>query len=191
LFLKTKQDMVDNDNWTLAQTIFGITTYYRREDDGSLSVKIEGELKGIPLFEQVAVLREIDLHSSWAPFVTSSLTLAQFDKLDTLGWIMVGLPNFGLARDGCFRVIGCDCTKEDNSVLIYGQGVRDRPVGVPPEKGTEFLDEDPLLDSIDFPPVPTRMGSGRMTMRNFEARITVLAPDQCRTFVLANVNPNL
>ena len=191
LFLKAKQDMDESENWTLAQTLFGISTYYRREDDDSLSIKMEGELRGLPLFEQVAVLREIDLHSNWAPFVTSSLTLAQFDKLDTVGWMMVGLPNFGIARDGCFRCIGCDCTKEDNSVIIYGQGVQDRPEGVPPKKGTEFLVEDPLLDTVDIPPVPTRIGSGRLTIRNFEARIAILSPDHCRTYVLANINPNL
>lgn len=183
--------MDDSEDWTLAQTIFGVTTYYRREKDGSLSIKLEGDMKGIPLFEQVAVLREIDLHSTWAPFVTSSLTLAQLDKLDTVGWIMVGLPNFGIARDGCFRCIGCDCTKEDGSILIYGQGLQDRPEGVAPEKGTEFLDEDPRLESLDVPPVPTRMGSGRMTVRNFEARVNVLGPDHVCTKVLANIDPNL
>ena len=47
------------------QTLFGVSTSYRREADGSLSVKIEGELRGVPLFEQLAVLREVDLYQTW------------------------------------------------------------------------------------------------------------------------------
>jgi len=179
------------EGWELAQTLFGVTTYYRRETDGTLSVKLEGELKGIPLFEQVAVLREVDLHSYWAPFVTSSLTLAHLDKLDTVGWMMVGLPNFGLARDGCFRAIGCDCVAEDGSFYLVGRGVEDRKPGVLPDEETKFLSDDPILKELNIPPLPTRMGSGRMTIKTFEAKIHVMAPDHCHTYILANVDPNL
>ena len=62
-----QEDSNDEDNnssWILAQTLFGITTYYRREPiDNSLSIKIEGELNdsNVPLFEQIVVLRECDL----------------------------------------------------------------------------------------------------------------------------------
>ena len=180
------------DDWTLAQTIFGVTTYYRRENDNSLSIKLEGELKGIPLFEQIAVLREIDLHCHWAPFVTSSLTLCHLGKLDTVGWIMLGLPNFGIARDACFRAVGCDCVAEDGSVMIVGRGVEDNVTGAPDVDAiSNFLSDDPVLKKLDIPPVPTRMGSGRMTMKRFEAKIKVLAPDHCHTYIIANVDPNL
>lgn len=183
--------MDESDGWTLAQTMFGVATFYRREKDGSLSIKLEGELKGIPLFEQVAVLREIDLHSHWAPFVTSSLTIAHLDKLDTVGWFMLGLPNFGIARDSCFRAVGCDCVEEDQSVLIVGRGVADREPGVPVDEDTKFLSNDPELEGLDIPPKPTRMGSGRMTMKMFGAKIRVLGPDHCHTYILANIDPNL
>ena len=59
------------------QTLFGITTSYRREADGSLSIRIEGELHDVPLFEQLVVLREVDLYERWAPFMTTSRKLAQ------------------------------------------------------------------------------------------------------------------
>ena len=62
------------------QTLFGISTSYRREADGSLSIKIEGELHGVPLFEQLVVLREVDLYHKWAPFMSQSKKLAQLDK---------------------------------------------------------------------------------------------------------------
>jgi hypothetical protein len=41
---------------------------------------MEGELHGCPLFEQVAVIREVDLHYKWAPFCTSSLTIKDLEK---------------------------------------------------------------------------------------------------------------
>ena len=127
LFAKARINLNSDDEWTVAQTLFGITTFYRREPDGSLSIKLEGSLKDVPLFDQVCVLREIDLHYKWAPFVSSSLTVEHLDKLDTVGWFCVGLPHFGLMRDGCFRAIGCDSIYEDGSVLLVAQGIADKP----------------------------------------------------------------
>jgi hypothetical protein len=118
----------NNNNWTLAQTLFGITTYYRREPiDNSLSIKIEGELSDtdIPLFEQIVVLRECDLYHTWAPFMTKSRKLAQLDKLDVVAWYEVGVPLLGLMRDACYRAVGCDCMKEDGSVLLVAVGLND------------------------------------------------------------------
>jgi hypothetical protein len=192
-----QKDLNVNDDWTLAQTLFGVTTYYRREEDDSLSIKLEGRLEGVPLFEQVAILREVDLHYKWAPFVSSSLTIAHLDKLDTVGWFVVGLPHFGLMRDGCFRAIGCDCIAEDGSILLVGQGIADRPDDAKKDihsndmGGDRYLANDPVLKELDLPEVPTRMGSGRMTIRKFQAVIHIDSPTSARTRLIANVDPNL
>lgn len=106
----------------ISQTLFGISTSYRREPDNSLSVKIEGELHGIPLFEQLVVLREVDLYDTWAPFMSKSVKLAQLDKLDVVAWYIVGMPMFGLTRDACYRAVGCDCMQENGSVLLVAVG---------------------------------------------------------------------
>ena len=73
-----------NASMRINQTLFGISTSYRREADGSLSIKIEGELHGVPLFEQLVVLREVDLYHKWAPFMSESKKLAQLDKVSPL-----------------------------------------------------------------------------------------------------------
>lgn len=195
---------MDDNHWTLAQTLFGITTYYRHESDGSLSVKIEGQLEGVSLFDQVAVLREVDLHSKWAPFCSSSLTIAHLDKLDTVGWIVIGLPSFGLMRDACFRAVGCDSMLEDGSILLVAQGIDDRPNtknGTNEEnlddeekkelEAFEFLSNDPILKNLDLPAPPSRIGSGRATLRAFQALIQVESPTSARTLIIANVDPNL
>jgi hypothetical protein len=232
LFRKAKQNLNVDDDWTLAQTLFGVTTYYRREKDGSLSIKLEGTIHGVPLFDQVPVLREIDLHHKWAPFCSSSLTIAHLDKLDTVGWFVVGLPHFGLMRDGCFRAIGCDSIYEDGSVLLVAQGINDKPengadrkslqpidgltddttVNVSAETDVlnnvdnddtgndvdseekrilELLSNDPILDGLDIPLPPTRMGSGRMTIKTFQALIHIESPTSATSKIVANVDPNL
>ena len=190
IFRRAQQNLNETSDWTLASSLFGVKTYYRREDDGSLSLKLEGELKDCPLFEQVCVLKEIDLHYRWAPFCASSMTIADLDKLDTIGWFVIGLPNFGLSRDGVFRAIGCDNILEDGSILLAGQGVQDIPEGAPPAEDT-YLCEDPILDKLDIPPVPTRRGAGRMTLRVVQAVIHVTSPTSARTRLVANLDPNM
>jgi hypothetical protein len=191
----------------LAQTLFGVTTYYRREEDGSLSIKLEGVIEGVPLYEQVAVLREVDLHSKWAPFCSSSLTVAHLDKLDTVGWFAVGLPNFGLMRDGCFRAIGCDSIAEDGSILLVGKGIADIPPPSTSQRRQQkqqqqqqqpttpslesHLSSDPILEQLDLPDPPTRLGSGRLTIKTFHATIHIESPTSARTKIITNINPNL
>jgi hypothetical protein len=143
-----------NDEWIYASKHFGIVTYYRREEDGSLTIKLEGDLTGAALFEQICVLKEVDLHYKWSPFCTSSLTLADLDKLDLVGWFVIGMPNFGLARDGCFRAIGCDNIEEDGTVILTGQGVQDTTPemdALQPDRDT-YLSSDPILEKLDIPP---------------------------------------
>jgi hypothetical protein len=235
--------------------LFGIQTFYHREKDGSLSIKLLGEVKDVPLFEQVCVLREVDLHYKWAPFCSSSMTVAELDKLDVVGWFLVGLQKFGLARDGCFRVLGCDHTMEDGSILLTGHGIQDKhhapappstvvssSIRPPPlsklgnnsnisdkkDKKTscissddnghddighssssnsssssrenhnsssssdyDFLSQDELLKLLPIPPVPTRRGAGRMTIRRFDAIITATSPTSASTIIIANVDPNI
>lgn len=182
--------MNTNEDWTFASLHFGITTYYRREDDGSLSVKLEGELTGVPLFEQIAVLRAGDLHYKWVPFCSSSIIIAQLGKLDLVEWFMIGIPHFGFARDGCYRAIGCDNMSEDGSIIIAGQGIDDiMPGDHPPEDA--FLSSDPVVSTLNIPPVPTKRGNGRMTIRKFETVVNITSPTSAKTRIVANLNPNI
>jgi len=249
LFLRAKQNLTIDDDWVRAQTLFGITTYYRREGDGSLSIKLEGHLTGIPLFEQLAVLREADLYHSWAPFCVASSRLAQLGKIDVVAWFLTGLPQFGLSRDACFRAIGCDSMREDGSILLVGEGLGDRVEdgvdvtpcanggdGVASASGDDrqrpsgggggsparrvdrdvsgsihnessnysnwatlsdeyehgsYLSRDSVLGTIQIPPVPTKFGSGRMTIRSFQGVIDVLSPSSAKTRLITNIDPNL
>ena len=190
LFRAAQKNLTEQEEWTLASTHFGISTYYRREKDETLSLKLEGEMNDIPLFEQVCVLKEVDLHYKWAPFCTSSMTIADLDKLDVVGWFMFGLSGFGLARDGCFRAIGCDNIQDDGSILLAGQGIQDVKPGAPGPEDT-FLSDDPIISKLTIPPVPTRRGADRMTCRKFDAKITVTSPRAANIKLVANIDPNI
>lgn len=112
--------------WIKCHVHQNVTSSYRREDDGSLSLKLEGRISGIPLFEQVSVMREVDLYHTWAPFVSKSGKLAQLGKLDQVGWFEVSPPlAFGLVRDACYRAIGCDCMMESGEVIVVAEGLED------------------------------------------------------------------
>lgn len=187
LIARARQTLDVDDDWTLSQTLFGVTTYYRREADSSLSIKMDGELSGVALFEQVSVLKEVDLHYKWAPFCTSSLTVKDLNKIDTVGWFVIGLPQFGMARDGCFRAFGCDNLVESGDFFLVGQGVNDRDDNVPYDE--EYFLED--MENVQIPGPPTRLGSGRVTIRHFSAEVHILSPASVRTRVVANINPNL
>lgn len=187
MFERVRVATATNDDWTLSQTLFGVTTYYRREADSSLSIKLEGLVSGVPLFEQVAVMKEVDLHSKWAPFCSSSLTIKDIDKLDTVGWFCLGMPSFGISRDGVFRAVGCDAMLEHGSILLAGQGIFDRDEG-------EAYQEPYLadgLEGLDIPDPPTRIGTGRMTIRNLSGSLNVLSPTSVSIKIIANVDPRI
>lgn len=73
----------------------------------------------------MVVLRECDLYHTWAPFCNESKKLAQLDKLDVVAWYSVGTPLLGMVRDACYRAVGCDCMREDGSVLLVAVGLGD------------------------------------------------------------------
>ena len=184
---RAKESLDRDEGWTRCQKHFGVATYYKRQEDGSVSLKLECELIGVPLFEQVAVLREVDLNYKWAPFCTSSMTVKNLDKLDTVGWAVVGLPKFGFARDACVRVFGCDCMMEDGSFVLVGQGVNDRPPEVPYDE-PYFLEG---MEGVTTPETTTRIGFGRMTVRSFSSVVHIESPTSVKSRLVANINPNL
>ena len=74
---KIIHDCSDNlDGWTLGSELFGISTYYRVEEDGFLSLRMEG-VQEIPIFEQLAVLYEVSLFNHWIPFCSQADLLKQ------------------------------------------------------------------------------------------------------------------
>jgi len=161
------------------------------------------------------VLRECDLYHDWAPFVTKSKKLAQLDKLDVVGWFRVGVPMLGLTRDASYRAVGCDCMHEHGSVMLVAVGLNDENDGLNFEEvkgqsmhnshgisrleskllvdtsASSFLSRDEIFSTLEIPPEPQGIGSGRMIIRNFSACIKVLSPTAASTRMIVNIDMNV
>lgn len=167
------------------------------------------------------MLRECDLYNDWAPFVTKSKKLAQLDKLDVVGWFRVGVPMLGLTRDACYRAVGCDCMNENGSVMLVALGLNDEGeardendglnfedvkgrsmhkshgISHPESKllvdtsASSFLSRDEIISTLEIPPEPQGIGSGRMIIRNFSASIKVLSPTAASTRMIVNIDMNV
>ena len=229
IFKTALKNTTQNEGWIRCHSNKGIVSYYRREADHSLSIKIEGELSGVQLFEQIAVIRECDLYRHWAPFVNKSKKIAELGLLDQVGWYELSIPLFGFVRDACYRSIGCDDMHENGRVLIVAQGIQDgtaqhetnsncgsrsslsslqtssdydqRMLLDPSlehnnashleEDCHEWLEQDPFVRSLEFPPRPQGVNKGRLEIRFFEGVIDILSPNRASTRLVANINLHL
>ena len=172
-FAVAKSDLQTSASWTLAQISQGISTSYRKESDGTLSIKLEGDLEGVPLFEQLAVLREIDLYKRWAPFVNYSKRLRKVTRIETVGWFMISVPILmGFKRDAVFHARGCDCMEKDGTVIIVAESVDSFP-------------------GADIPDAPKGLAAERMTVKSFNCLVTVKSPDSANTVLIANLDPKI
>lgn len=88
---KSLHSVDTSDDWTLGANMFGILTHYKKceDDPTSIIVKIEGTLDDLPLFEQMAVIHEIDLFKEWAPFCTNSVLVDKIGKAELFGYVVV------------------------------------------------------------------------------------------------------
>jgi hypothetical protein len=79
-----------SDDWILGADMFGIQTHYRKceDDENAIIVKIEGTMDDLPLFEQMAVIHEIDLFKEWAPFCTDSVLVDKVGKAELYGYVI-------------------------------------------------------------------------------------------------------
>ena len=184
----------------------GISTHYRHEADNSLSVKIEGEVTGIPVFEQLAVVREGDLFDQWAPFCARSSTIKRLGRTDNISWFETTFPIVFLTRDCLFRGIACDNMHENRNIMIVSKGINDKKGERKLKKqddnveSTFDCDEPMTLNSkylskvppnIDLPPKPKGKAADRIELRCFQSLLEFESADTIRTRIIVNLDPNL
>jgi len=216
MFQKAKQNATEDQDWIQCHEHQNVISSYRREKDGSLSLKIQGEISGLPLFEQVSVMREVDLYSLWAPFLNKSKKLAVLGKLDQIGWYEVGA--MGIVRDSCYRAIGCDSMMESGEIVVVAKGLDDDDGDNKFREDEEktcsecfpssyrdsnygglgglasvtcednFLARDAILNTIQLPPKPKGFNKDRVHLRFFEAVIKVHSPTCATTNLVANLD---
>ena len=115
-------DNSDIDNtWIFGITYFGISTYYKVDPDGIITVRMEGNLDNLPLFEQFAVIHEVNLFQEWIPFCIDSLLIHKIGYAELIAYIYMRIPP--LSRDTLVQAYGADLMDEFGKVIILGHSI--------------------------------------------------------------------
>ena len=62
--------------------MLNISTHYKVSSEGIITVRMEGIMDDLPIFEQCAVLHEVDLFKEWIPFCRSSINIENVGLAD-------------------------------------------------------------------------------------------------------------
>lgn len=73
-----------DESWILGQSMFGTKTHYKLLDGGSMMIRLEGDLDDLPMFEQLAVIHEVDLFHEWIPFCSTSRTITKLSPVELI-----------------------------------------------------------------------------------------------------------
>lgn len=107
--------------WKLGAHMFEIATHYSVRDDNLLDVHIEGNVDDLPLFEQLAVVTEIDMYKTWVPFCNRSSLIKRIGPGELAGHFKLTLPF--LARESAMMCYGADCLYEHDCVVLNGKSI--------------------------------------------------------------------
>ena len=70
----------EHDEWTVGSSQDGITTKYFVDEKGLINMKVEGEMKDLPLYEQLVVIWEVALYHLWVPYCSESKIIKSFGE---------------------------------------------------------------------------------------------------------------
>ncbi|KAG2780004.1 hypothetical protein PC129_g19450 [Phytophthora cactorum] len=168
--LKEFSDKDGDDEWQFGQTMLGVTTSWKPDEDGSVWIKLEGLVDGVDVFNTISVIREVDLYSVWTPFCSQSLLLQAMGHVELAAYLAISSPF--LQRDAIIRAFGINAVYENRCLLLLGGSV----------------DVSSVTSAV---PVPTLQGwnAGRMEIKGFRALIEPLTRMQARTCIVANIDP--
>ena len=142
----TASEVVD-ETWIHGVTLFGITTHYKIQPDGTLLLRLEGSRDKLPLFEQVAVVHEIDLYPQWLPFCNTATMITKLSHSDLVLYFNIAAPMF--SRDAALRCYGVDCLEEHGMVLLLGTAVDSWPDPEIPWKPRGWLHDRMIIKRLE------------------------------------------
>lgn len=108
------------DEWIFGMTFLGVTTHYKVEEDGLLSVKIQGQ-QDLPLFEALCVINEVDLFNEWVPCCNRSQLVQRLANAELLAYVSLFVPP--MSRDTVVHAYGVDCLCECGKIVIMAASV--------------------------------------------------------------------
>ena len=112
-----------DSSWLLGSVLFGNTTHYKLQEDGTMTVRLEGEFDDMPLFEQLAVIHEVDLFQEWMPFCSNSILVDKVGPAELLCYMHMFIPP--IKRDTLMHAHGVDCLMEHGKILLLGGSIDD------------------------------------------------------------------
>jgi hypothetical protein len=192
-------DGVDS-SWSHGSSLFGIHTHYKLTDDGSIMIRLEGEQNNLPMFEQLAVIHEVDLFHEWVPFCDASSCVEKIGPSEIVAHLSVSLPP--ISRDALLRAYGVDCILEEGKILIIGGSIddwilpstdgddahsNDSDSRIPPYPSDSTI-YDPVTSKASVPDLqktPWKKVPGwfhdRMLIKDFKSIISIKGPDTAKT----------
>jgi hypothetical protein len=192
-------DGVDS-SWSHGSSLFGIHTHYKLTDEGSIMIRLEGELDNLPLFEQLAVIHEVDLFHEWMPFCNASSCIEKIGPSEIVAYLSVNLPP--ITRDALLRAYGVDCMAEEGKILLIGGSIDDWILQSTDKDSTQDTDSglriplypsdstirDPETSPVSIPDLqktPWKKPPGwfhdRMIIKDFKSIISVKGPNTAKT----------
>ena len=118
--------------WKSAGESMGVTTEWRHDEDGSLWVRMEGELTGAYLMHAASVAHEADLWPKWVPFCSAAEMLKKLSATDLVTYIQFDLTSM-MKRGAILHWTLSDSIAERQSLLLLGCSLSDEtsPFGKP------------------------------------------------------------
>ncbi|TDH73553.1 hypothetical protein CCR75_004714 [Bremia lactucae] len=163
-------ELNQDDEWNFGQTMFGVTTSWKPDPDGSVWIKLEGFVDKVDVFSTIAVIREVDLYSKWAPFCTHSVLLQEMGHVELAAYLSISSPF--LQRDTILHAFGINGVYEHGCFLLLGGSV-----------------DQVAITSTVAVPILQGWNAGRMEIKGFRAMIEPLSRMQARTCIVANIDP--
>lgn len=140
-------DLRESGDWLKGGQNSSVTSYYRIDSDGFLSLKLVGCQQNVPIFEQILVMYEVDFYKDWVPLCyvsnlvkrISKWSIFKFipsnydiDKGELVANIGMGIK-FGPFRDLVAHCYAADCVYENGTVVLIGQSVDSFPGVIIPQ----------------------------------------------------------
>lgn len=169
-----QQALSEDSDWIHAISYYGIDTHYKLEGEGQdFAIRMEGKLEGVPLFEQAAVVHEVDLWTDWMPFVKHSKTVDKVSHGDIVAYAAVSLPL--ISRDVLLHMYCADCLQESGKVVILGKSIKTWPT----------FDEATMAKSYGW------LSHDRVEIHDVKVVVDVLSPTEIKTTILMSFDLKL
>ncbi len=121
------RELEDNEalgtaGWRPAGEAAGVRAEWKADTaDGSLWLKVDGEITGAPLLRAAAAAREASLWTRWLPLCSVAEVVAPLGLMEQLLWVQFELPM--LKRGSLLHWTFADCSLERQSFLLLAASV--------------------------------------------------------------------